>query len=532
MNKLILLAPFLLLMLMGIAGATTPTLPSGIQYYVPINITNSQTTATSAPFQQMMTVNALNYTSYITFNGVSANFEYFYANGTIIPAWIESNVSNSITTWAKTIAIPASSHIQIYLGFASKTTNLLSSSGTSGIGEAPQLPCGTTATSSCSTYAQYDDGASVFTNYWNFAGTSLPTGWTAYGTAYSIDNGLSLSGTSTTILSTTSTYPINNIQESYVDTTTLGDGMYNGYYLSDGGGQYNIVSAGIYLIGTTTGYWYNGVGTGIVSSTAVSLLNGVHANSEVYTATGYQIIGTYATSTESYFQQNYNNVLTETTDIPAQGNYYIETGSSGAVFTTYWLRTRAYPPSGVMPSVSFGAVQAHVSLSISPNPATYGQSVNITATCNPTDTCAIDYPSLGTAIATGTGSATYTYNAFALGAGTYSSFYANDITQGTNSTPVTLTVNKAPVSPSCSFAGASIANDTTQQSFAAQNYLNCTMPNHNSQLTVNLYYNGSIVTSGNTISYLTKFDNYNNSFTYNTIGNTNYTAGSFIGQLR
>ena len=114
MNKLILLTPFLLLMLMGIAGATTPSaIPSGIQYYVPINITNSQTTATSAPFQQMMTVNALNYTSYITFNGVSANFEYFYANGTIIPAWIESNSSGKLITWVKTVSIPASSHIQV-----------------------------------------------------------------------------------------------------------------------------------------------------------------------------------------------------------------------------------------------------------------------------------------------------------------------------------------------------------------------------------------------------------------------------------
>ena len=136
MNKLILLTPFLLLMLMGIAGATTPTLPSGIQYYVPINITNSQSTATPAPFQQMVNITESTYSSYIAYNGNLANFEYFYSNGTIIPAWIESNSSGKLVTWVKTISIPASSHIQIYLGFASKTTNLLSSSGTSGIGEA------------------------------------------------------------------------------------------------------------------------------------------------------------------------------------------------------------------------------------------------------------------------------------------------------------------------------------------------------------------------------------------------------------
>ena len=243
-----------------------------------------------------------------------------------------------------------------------------------------------------------------------------------------------------------------------------------------------------------------------------------------------------------YYAVAYSPATSADTTITFSSPLYAFIGTTFAAQTTatqtftvsaQWLRTRAYPPNGVMPSVSFGAVQSTTpTLSISPNPATYGQSITITATCPvSTDTCAIDYPSLGTAIATGTGSATYTYNAFALGAGTYSSFYANDITSGTNSTPVTLTVNKASVSPSCSFAGASIANDTTQQSFAAQNYLNCTMPNHNSQLTVNLYYNGSIVTSGNTISYLTKFDNYNNTFAYNTTGNTNYTAGSFIGHI-
>ena len=136
-------------------------------------------------------------------------------NGTIIPSWIESNSSGKLTTWVKTISIPASSHIQIYLGFASKTTNLLSSSGTSGIGEAPQLP---------STYAKYDDGASVFNNYWNFAGTSLPSGLTIgeTGGTYSVNNGLTITGGSGTgnsgfegIFSTSSINPQTTITDFY-----------------------------------------------------------------------------------------------------------------------------------------------------------------------------------------------------------------------------------------------------------------------------------------------------------------------------
>ena len=88
MNKLILLAPLLLLVIIGIAGATTPTVPSGIQYYVPVNLTNAQTTATPANFSQMINITESSFSSYIAYNSNLANFEYFYANGTIIPAWL------------------------------------------------------------------------------------------------------------------------------------------------------------------------------------------------------------------------------------------------------------------------------------------------------------------------------------------------------------------------------------------------------------------------------------------------------------
>jgi len=137
------------------SGATfSKPIPSGIVAYVPITLTNSQSSATPSPFQQMINITESTFSSYIAYNNNFANFEYFYANGTIIPAWIESNSSGNLITWVKlTPSIPANSELTIYLGFASKTTNLLSSSGTSGIGEAPQLS---------STYAQYDDGASVF----------------------------------------------------------------------------------------------------------------------------------------------------------------------------------------------------------------------------------------------------------------------------------------------------------------------------------------------------------------------------------
>ena len=166
--------------------STGPTLPSGITYYANVVITNSQSSATPSPFQQEVQIPESDYSNYISYNGVSANFEFFTGSGSIIPAWIESNSSGTLTVWLNLAnGIPASNSITLYLGFAPAATNLLSSSGTTGIGEAPQLS---------QTYAQYDDGANVFNNYWNFAGTSLPSGWINNGgVTATVNNGLTLS---------------------------------------------------------------------------------------------------------------------------------------------------------------------------------------------------------------------------------------------------------------------------------------------------------------------------------------------------
>ena len=136
-------------------------------YVVPITITNSQTTATGT-YQQFINISESNYVSYMVYNGNTANFYFNYPNGTLIPTWIRSNDSGKLVIFAKLNNIPASSSTTVDLVFLNKSINTLSSSGTSGIGEAPQLS---------PTYAEYDDGANVFNYYWNFAGTTTPVGW-------------------------------------------------------------------------------------------------------------------------------------------------------------------------------------------------------------------------------------------------------------------------------------------------------------------------------------------------------------------
>ena len=127
--------------------------PTGLSYYVPLNISNSQTSATPNPFQQMINItSADNGWTYINTNQTTSfgeNVEFFYPNGTIIPSWLENYTSGHAIWWVKTGSIAASSTLTIYMGFASKTTNLLNNKTT---GEAPQLS---------STYAEYDDGVDI-----------------------------------------------------------------------------------------------------------------------------------------------------------------------------------------------------------------------------------------------------------------------------------------------------------------------------------------------------------------------------------
>ena len=512
MNKLVLLTPFLLLMLMGIASASPTSIPSGIQYYVPINLTNSQSTATASPFQQMVNITESTYSSYIAYSGSTANFEYFYSNGTIIPAWIESNSSGKLITWVKTVSIPASSKITIYLGSVAKTTNLLSSSGTSGIGEAPQLSA---------TYGEYDDGANVFQLYQNFAGTTVPTGWTGSATDVTINNGATVAFGG--YLTTSALYGLNASQildfGFTAPTANAGDAWYQiGYVSQSGGFTYEPSTSIAWSTNDAPPSLATGIGT---SASSIDFATGTAPAGTFNVGTVY-----WGASTSSSGWIDYGSKITSTTDVPTAQLYVginnnQADGSAPPVSTLYWLRIRAYPPSGVMPSVSFGAVLRPLSLTISPNPATYGQAVTITATCPvSTDTCAIDYPSLGTAIATGTGSATYTYTAFSLAAGTYSSFYANDTTQGTNSTSQKLTINK---------------NSTytfTLTSCGAQVYpysCNTTakITTHKNQLSASLYLNSKLL--GNTTTTISNLQNGtigSYSYIFNTTGNTNYTSKS------
>ncbi len=325
--------------------------PPGIEYYTQLTLSSSWSSVSSSQVQQMVTLSESSpiYGTLIAYSPNLANFEYFYGNDTIIPSWIESNSSGSLVTWLKianTVAVN-----DIYLGFASKTANLLSSSGTSGIGEAPQLT---------NTYGQYDDGANIFNNYWNFAGTTLPTGWTNSGITYAVNNGITATATAPNgyiSYGTSASAPI--ILEGYgnlyqPNTNWASIGLMTLPVTNQNGYQGFSISTGYFEpVGT-----YQGTQTEGSTDTHVGGNTASNAN---------QIWGVdYISTSSSAYYTNYIQIGTTITTPTVSTPIYpaiFEAGASGATYTfsdtasLYWLRTRLYPPSGVMPSVSFSSVQ-------------------------------------------------------------------------------------------------------------------------------------------------------------------------------
>ena len=337
----------------GLACTASASVEEGTTYTftnwlcrLPVYIDNTQGTATPAPFQQELIVNSQTYSQYEASN--LDNVEFTYANGTIIPSWLESGNSStapSTVYWLKIGGgIPANSEMEIYINFALPTsTNVFN---TVNVGEAPQLS---------PTYAEYDDGADVFNVYSNFAGTSLPSDFTSYvgDATLSVDNGLHLqvanNGCSSTWAGIIYNNPIDSadsIVETYSSGTRVAGpedvGLYTGN--SDTAGGY----AGV---ADTWGWGYGTISGGYGNiGNPFDISSGSGVASIYWIGNGNEGIG-----------WNYNFVSSTNTNEGWSSSLYasIQTGecSPNANMVYYWFRVRAYPPNGVMPSTSIGDIQ-------------------------------------------------------------------------------------------------------------------------------------------------------------------------------
>jgi hypothetical protein len=315
--------------------------------YVPVTITNNQGSATGANFQQMVSFNPSTYTAY---EAADLGNIRFVQGSTELYSWCESGCTSSSTNavfWVKVPSVPSGSNIKINMSFQSTATHY------DGVfaGEAPQLS---------STYAQYDNGANVFNSlYQNFKGTSTPSGWTLSGSGAVVSSGLTITY-STSVINyalSNANYGLNSsqIEDAYADIggsaaftdlvvgyTNTGEGSCMGWTLGT----------------TSSGSTITNFADINCAYTDYSSLHGSLNPSNG----AWHIFTTYwPSSSSSTFSYDYGAAQTQSSSIPSAkmpvGVYSYSGNSQSGATTIRWVRLRTYPPSGVMPSVSFGALQ-------------------------------------------------------------------------------------------------------------------------------------------------------------------------------
>jgi hypothetical protein len=311
--------------------------------------------ATPSTFQQMVNVSA-DYSS----SGEDANLSNVEftadepattAGNVPLYAWCESGCTASSTSkwWVKlTGSIEANSNAVIYMNFM--PSNIMSGP-TSYTGEAPQLS---------PIYAQYDNGAGVFQYYQKWGNlTSLPSGWSNLGSAttsesfhttYTVFNSAPNAGgvAYTTAPVSLTSYPfIFELYGNMYQPSNVGGG--NGYGVgpqANPSGSDNGVwlSVGIATTPPQMSWW--GGQTNVVPSPAYYDVN----SNKIYTITALS-------STRVAAYENYALAFSSTIGaISGLSDISIVPNNPGPI-TVYWIRSRTYPPNGVMPTVSLSAVQ-------------------------------------------------------------------------------------------------------------------------------------------------------------------------------
>jgi hypothetical protein len=316
--------------------------------YVPIQLSNQQSTGTSANFQQMISFNPSlsQYSQYEASN--LSNIEFTsgapagLSGSTPMYAWLESGASTAATNTVAWVNLGSSTlgaagsgsnTLTIYMNFMSNNAPV-----TSGYtGYAPQLWCA----SGCfqTSYAKYDDGAKVFNFYDNFAGTTLNTNlWTVSSGSPTVNDELELSGSTITS------------KQTFSDTSTALDiygyfqspyDGYRGWAFTSGSNSIQIGDLGYYyLINYNPSQYFAG-------------LPPISANTLTIFTLG-------ATSSYSYTSINYGSLTTLSNGYPILNNPNIQLAQTSSTLSypmfIQWIRTRSYPPNGVMPSFGFGSV--------------------------------------------------------------------------------------------------------------------------------------------------------------------------------
>jgi len=349
---------------------------------VPITLTNSQTSATPNPYQAMIQINPSSYSTYESSSLSNIEFCATASCSTVLYSWLEgcgssapygpcSTSSTVATFWVKlTSAIAANGgYMVIYMEFLATSTQF---DGTNR-GEAPQLS---------STYAAYDNGANVFDLYFNgnTATSSFNLG-SNNAVAQATTTNMISGGATLNVLSLTGYGAANRV--NMILTTPLPSGnpsygeiaeSYAEIQAGDAGNimgvaglcdstnaastTINAESEVVGASGTLYAYVY------VVSGTATKTTGGGADAATTWYYSDLTYPGTSSTSfagisSTTFYAANAASVAQH----PITGSsqlYWCSVGSSVAGnpdgLYINWGRARAYPPSGVAPSVSVGTL--------------------------------------------------------------------------------------------------------------------------------------------------------------------------------
>ena len=322
-----------------------------------VNVTITSTAQAAAPFQQEITFDpsSLPYTEASNLGNIR-----FYNGTQELYSWCESGcstLSNQSIFWVKLPnGLPANKPVNITMVF-------LPSSNYDGVyaGEAPQLS---------PTYGQYDNGANVFNFYDNFVGTTLSNKWSSSGTV-TVDNGIQISngayiisngaaGVSYTQSNNIIAEALSNLYgssgssiriRSYFWNTGAGPGSG-----SNTGSWLAIVSSADYGYFVTNGNSYTDQSPlyweGVQYLPSVTAANGINN----YTFIDQQSLTTAGLEWKTINYPSYSVLQ----DFKQSGTstlsfwLFYEADGGANQQNLEWVRTRAYPPNGIMPLAVIG----------------------------------------------------------------------------------------------------------------------------------------------------------------------------------
>jgi len=326
--------------------------------YLPLILYNTQNISTPSPFQQDIaicngSINIGNNFAYVNnatlFNEINSNGSNVYFTTTCnstpnIYSWYEGQENFNGTycdVWWLNLSngIPANSNVTIYMYIGNSSDNYYSQYYPY-VGEAPQLS---------STYGQYDNGNYVFLFYDNFAGKNInKRKWASFtggsGASITVNNGITINGSSSYagLITLAGFNPTSTIADIYVIyasskwpviSMTIGNSASsNGYFSLLSGESYSYYF-GSYSNGINGNEGFRWNYPAILSEGWQSSSLQIYGSNYTYTSKGFT---TYSLPSSVYY--GFGSVAT----------------SNMGIITVQWIRVRAYPPNGVMPSIYIG----------------------------------------------------------------------------------------------------------------------------------------------------------------------------------